>query len=155
MCDESDIIMKQDDKTFKDIYLEKKIKYKINYDNQVNILLNDIRKLIYEFLNLCKMDYINYLLDTSQKVFNETFYIYYRENSKELIYKSYGNCKIHNLKTDVDRKIILKSKLLDNLSEQFFLDIYREIFTGCKIKYDGDTIENNNKIYRVNIIFEE
>jgi hypothetical protein len=155
MCDESNIVKKQDDKTFKDIYLEKKIEYKINYDNQVNILLNDIRKLIYEFLNLYKMNYIEHILDTSQKVFKEVFYIYYRENDKNLIYWSYGNGRNHTIKTDVDKKIILKSDIFDNLSRQFLLDIYSEIFTGCNIKYIGDEFENNRKIYRVNIIFEE
>lgn len=153
MCDESNIINKQDNKTYKDIYLKKKIEYKINYDNQVKILLNDIRKLIYEFLNFCKMNYIEHVLEKSDKVFKEVFYIYYHDNN--LIYWSYGNGRNHKIKTDVDRKIILKSDIFDNLSEQFLLDIYREIFTGCNIKYIGDEIEKNHKIYRVNIIFEE
>jgi hypothetical protein len=87
----------KDNKTYKDIYLEKKIEYKINYDNQVNILLNDIRKLIYEFLNLYKMSYIEHILETSKTVFKEVFYIYYQDNS--LLYWSYGNGRNHSIKT--------------------------------------------------------
>jgi hypothetical protein len=143
------------EKTFKQIYIDKKKEYEEYYEEQCKILLNDVRKLIIEFLNNSKMEYIDWIIETSFKHYTELFYIYHN-NDNLLVYMSKGNGKMHLLKTDVPKKIIQKSKILDNLTKDFLLDIYREIFSGCSIEYDGDFFDTNiYKHYRLNIIFEE
>jgi hypothetical protein len=141
------------EKTIKQIYFEKKKEYEENYQKQCDILLSDIRKLIYEFLDLCKMYNIDSAIERGESYYTEKFYIY--NNDKLLTLISLGNGRIHSIKTEVSTRVINKTNFLNNLLQEFLLNIFREIFTGCKIKYGGDLIEKNHKHYRINIIFEE
>jgi hypothetical protein len=143
------------EKTYKQIYIDKKKNYEIYYEEQCKKLMNDVRKLIIEFLNNSKMEYIDWIIETSFNYYTELFYIYHN-NDNLLVYMSKGNGKMHLLKTNVPKKIIQKSKILDNLPKEFLLDIYSEIFSGCSIKYDGDFFDTNKyKHYRLNIYFED